>query len=86
MSVLFGGNAVATHDIEAALYGTSLGVSHARRARRSPAATSTTCAPSTRSGAAASIAAAVEQGVLTNGLMHTLVKTRHAVRSRRLDP
>ena len=43
ISVLFGGNAVATHDIESALYGTSLGVGLedgvpcARRARAPPA-------------------------------------------------
>lgn len=74
VSVLFGGNAVATHDIESALYGTSLGVSlsegipipggheHHLRAIN----TIRRCG---------SIAAAVEQGVLTSGLMHTLVTT-----------
>jgi lysine-ketoglutarate reductase/saccharopine dehydrogenase-like protein (TIGR00300 family) len=73
VSVLFGGNAVATHDIESALYGTSLGVGledgvpwfggheHHLRAIN----TIRSCG---------SIAAAVEQGVLTKGLMHTLVK------------
>ena len=72
VSVLFGGNAVATHDIESALYGTSLGVGledgvpwfggheHHLRAIN----TIRSCG---------SIAAAVEQGVLTKGLMHTLV-------------
>ena len=53
IGVLFGGNAVATHDIECALYGTSLGDRPARPARPCPAATSTTCAPSTASAAAA---------------------------------
>jgi lysine-ketoglutarate reductase/saccharopine dehydrogenase-like protein (TIGR00300 family) len=74
VSVLFGGNAVATHDIESALYGTSLGIGledgmpmlggheHHLRAIN----TIRSCG---------SIAAAVEQGVLTKGLMHTLVKT-----------
>ena len=74
VSVLFGGNAVATHDIESALYGTSLGVGletgmpmlggheHHLRAINTIRA-------------CGSIAAAVEQGVLTKGLMHTLVKT-----------
>ena len=43
VGAVFGGNAVATHDIESALYGTSLGVdigrglSGARRARAPPA-------------------------------------------------
>ncbi len=74
VSVLFGGNAVAVHDIESALYGTSLGVSltdgtlavggheHHLRAIN----TIRRCG---------SIASAVEQGVLTSGLMHTLVET-----------
>ncbi|MFU8891285.1 MAG: TIGR00300 family protein [Anaerosomatales bacterium] len=74
VSVLFGGNAVAVHDIESALYGTSLGVSltdgtpvvgghehHLRAINRIR-----------RHG---SIAAAVEAGTLTSGLMHTLVTT-----------
>ena len=73
ISVLFGGNAVATHDIESALYGTSLGVGledgvpwlggHEHHLR----------AINTIRGCG-SIAAAVEQGVLTKGLMYTLVK------------
>jgi lysine-ketoglutarate reductase/saccharopine dehydrogenase-like protein (TIGR00300 family) len=74
VSVLFGGNAVAVHDIESALYGTSLGVSldqgvpivrgheHHLRAINTIRRTG-------------SIASAVEQGVLTSGLMHTLVTT-----------
>lgn len=73
VSVLFGGNAVATHDIESALYGTSLGVGledgvpwfggheHHLRAIN----TIRSCG---------SIAEAVAQGVLTKGLMYTLVK------------
>jgi lysine-ketoglutarate reductase/saccharopine dehydrogenase-like protein (TIGR00300 family) len=73
ISVLFGGNAVATHDIESALYGTSLGDGledgvpwfggheHHLRAIN----TIRSCG---------SIAEAVEQGVLTKGLMYTLVK------------
>jgi len=73
VQALFGGNGLATHDIELALYGTSLGVSlkdgipveggheHHLRAinmvRR-----------------AGSIRAAVEQGWLTAGLMHACVR------------
>jgi lysine-ketoglutarate reductase/saccharopine dehydrogenase-like protein (TIGR00300 family) len=69
---LFAGNALATHDIESALYGTSLGIDLSRghgvehghehhirainRIRR-----------------AGSIAAAVEQGVLPSGVMHDMV-------------
>ena len=72
VSVLFGGNAVAVHDIESALYGTSLGVSmeagmpavggHEHHLR----------AINTVRGCGG-IRQAVEQGVLTEGLMHTLV-------------
>jgi lysine-ketoglutarate reductase/saccharopine dehydrogenase-like protein (TIGR00300 family) len=72
VNVLFGGNGLATHDIEMGMFGTSLGVSlsegipqegghehHLRainRVRR-----------------AGSIAATVEQGQLTNGIMHACV-------------
>jgi lysine-ketoglutarate reductase/saccharopine dehydrogenase-like protein (TIGR00300 family) len=73
LNVLFGGNAVATHDIESALYGTSLGVrlddggivpgghEHHLRAIN-------------RIRAAGGIEAAVASGVLTSGLMYTLAK------------
>jgi lysine-ketoglutarate reductase/saccharopine dehydrogenase-like protein (TIGR00300 family) len=73
VDVLFAGNALATHDIEASLYGTSLGVDltqgkgvehgHEHHIR---------AINSIRK--AGSIAAAVEQGVLTGGVMHALVK------------
>jgi lysine-ketoglutarate reductase/saccharopine dehydrogenase-like protein (TIGR00300 family) len=72
VNVLFGGNGLATHDIEMAMFGTSLGVSlsegipqegghehHLRainRVRR-----------------AGSIRAAVEQGLIANGIMHACV-------------
>ena len=52
--------------------GISTGGGHAVRR----AATSTTCAPSTPSGAAAASRPAVEQGVLTSGLMYTLREDR----------
>ena len=48
VDVLFAGNALATHDIEASLFGTSLGVDLSRAAASSTA-TSTTSARSTRS-------------------------------------
>lgn len=72
VDVLFGGNAIATHDIESSLYGTSLGVDlsagrgvehgHEHHIRAI-----------NRVRACGSIAAAVEQGVLTSGVMHALV-------------
>jgi lysine-ketoglutarate reductase/saccharopine dehydrogenase-like protein (TIGR00300 family) len=72
IDVLFAGNALAAHDIEANLYGTSLGVDlstasgvdhghehHIRAINRIR-----------RSG---SIAAAVAEGIVTDGIMHALV-------------
>ncbi|MDZ4064893.1 MAG: TIGR00300 family protein, partial [Coriobacteriia bacterium] len=74
VSVLFGGNAVAVHDIESALYGTSLGVSMTEGAPILGGHEHHLRAINTvrRCG---SIAAAVEQGVVTRGLMYTLVKS-----------
>ena len=73
VDVLFAGNALATHDIESSFYGTSLGVDlskgsgvehghehHIRAINRIR-----------RCG---SIAGAVEQGVLTSGVMHAMVR------------
>lgn len=74
VSVLFGGNAVATHDIESALFGTSLGVGLADGIPTAGGHEHHLRAINTIRGCG-SIAAAVEQGVLTSGLMHTLVKT-----------
>jgi lysine-ketoglutarate reductase/saccharopine dehydrogenase-like protein (TIGR00300 family) len=74
LTVMFGGNAVATHDVEAALYGTSLGVrldtgalvpgGHEHHLRAINAIR-----------AAGGFEKAVASGVLTNGIMYTLVKT-----------
>lgn len=74
VSVLFGGNAVATHDIESALYGTSLGVSISEGIPKVGGHEHHLRAINTirRCGG---IKPAVEQGVLTEGLMYTLVKT-----------
>ncbi len=74
VTVLFGGNAVATHDIESALYGTSLGVGLADGVPALGGHEHHLRAINAIRGAG-SIAAAVEQGLLTKGLMHTLVKT-----------
>ena len=75
VDVLFAGNALATHDIEASLYGTSLGVDltkgkgveHGHEHHIRAINTIRRCG---------SIAAAVEQGVLTGGIMHALVTHR----------
>jgi lysine-ketoglutarate reductase/saccharopine dehydrogenase-like protein (TIGR00300 family) len=73
VDILFAGNALATHDIESALYGTSLGVDLARGAGVPHGHEHHIRAINTvrRCG---SIAAAVEQGVLTGGVMHALVE------------
>jgi lysine-ketoglutarate reductase/saccharopine dehydrogenase-like protein (TIGR00300 family) len=73
VDVLFAGNALATHDIEASLYGTSLGVDlaqgkgvehgHEHHIRAINAIRK-----------AGSIAAAVDSGVLTSGVMHAMVR------------
>ncbi len=74
VSVMFGGNAVATHDIESALYGTSLGVSLEEGTLAVGGHEHHLRAINTIRGCG-SIAEAVEQGVLTEGLMYTLVET-----------
>jgi lysine-ketoglutarate reductase/saccharopine dehydrogenase-like protein (TIGR00300 family) len=73
INVLFGGNAIAAHDCEAALYGTSLGVAlrtgqpveggHRHHMRAINAIR--------RAG---SLRGAVEQGILTSGVMYEAVR------------
>jgi lysine-ketoglutarate reductase/saccharopine dehydrogenase-like protein (TIGR00300 family) len=74
VGVIFGGNAVATHDIEAALYGTSLGISLSEGTPQPGGHTHHLRAINAirRCGG---IEQAVAQGVLTSGLMYTCVKT-----------
>ncbi len=73
IQILFAGNALATHDIEHALYGTSLGISlekatpsHGGHAHHIRAINTIR-----RCGG---IPQAVEQGVLTSGIMHACVR------------
>jgi lysine-ketoglutarate reductase/saccharopine dehydrogenase-like protein (TIGR00300 family) len=72
VDVLFAGNALATHDIESALYGTSLGVDLAMGRGVEHGHEHHIRALNTirKEG---SIGAAVESGVLTGGIMHALV-------------
>jgi lysine-ketoglutarate reductase/saccharopine dehydrogenase-like protein (TIGR00300 family) len=73
VDVVFAGNALAAHDIEGALYGTSLGVNlsegigveHGHEHHIRAINTIRRCG---------SIAKAVEQGVLTSGIMHACVR------------
>jgi lysine-ketoglutarate reductase/saccharopine dehydrogenase-like protein (TIGR00300 family) len=72
VDILFGGNAIATHDIEAALYGTSLGVdlAHGRGVEHGH---EHHIRAINQIRACGSVRAAVEQDVLTGGIMHALV-------------
>ena len=72
VDVLFAGNALATHDIESALYGTSLGVDLARGQGVEHGHEHHIRAINTIRKAG-SIRQAVEQEVLTSGIMHSLV-------------
>jgi lysine-ketoglutarate reductase/saccharopine dehydrogenase-like protein (TIGR00300 family) len=75
VDVLFAGNALATHDIEASLYGTSLGVDLAAGRGVEHGHEHHIRAINTirREG---SIADAVASGVLTSGIMHAVVSQR----------
>lgn len=70
---LFAGNALATHDIENALYGTSLGVKTRTGELVAHGHKHHICAINTINKAG-SIKDAVEQGVLTSGVMYECVK------------
>jgi lysine-ketoglutarate reductase/saccharopine dehydrogenase-like protein (TIGR00300 family) len=72
VDVLFAGNALATHDIESALYGTSLGIDLARGQGVEHGHEHHIRAINTIRKAG-SIRDAVDQGVLTSGIMHSLV-------------
>ena len=69
---LFAGNGLATHDIETALYGTSLGVSQEQGIPLEGGHEHHIRAVN-RIRLAGGISAAVEQGVLTSGIMHACV-------------
>jgi lysine-ketoglutarate reductase/saccharopine dehydrogenase-like protein (TIGR00300 family) len=73
VDVLFAGNALATHDIESALFGTSLGVDLAKGSGVPHGHEHHIRAINTIR-AAGSIRAAVESGVLTGGVMHAMVQ------------
>jgi lysine-ketoglutarate reductase/saccharopine dehydrogenase-like protein (TIGR00300 family) len=74
VGALFGGNAVATHDIESALFGTSLGIDM-KTGTPMPGGHEHHLRAINTIRRCGGIAAAVEQGLLTGGLMHTLVTT-----------
>ena len=71
---LFAGNALATHDIEQALFGTSLGV-HLDDASIAETGHEHHLRAINRIRRAGSIPSAVEQGVLTSGIMYECVRS-----------
>ncbi len=73
VDMLFAGNALATHDIEQALFGTSLGV-HLADASVAETGHEHHLRAINRIRRCGSIRAAVERGVLTSGVMHDCVK------------
>ena len=75
VSALLAGNAVAVHDIEASIFGTALGVTGTGAQAVGGHGLHMRAINQVR--AAGSIAAAVEQGIVRDGIMHACV--RHAV-------
>lgn len=71
VGALLAGNAVAVHDIEAAIFGTTLGMT--RTGVASSGGHGLHMRAINRIRSAGSIAAAVERGIVTSGIMHALV-------------
>lgn len=72
VGALLAGNAVAVHDIEASIFGTTLGMSGSGEATSGGHGLHMRAINAVR--AAGSIPAAVEQGVITDGIMHACVR------------
>ena len=72
VGAMLGGNAVAVHDLEAAIFGTTLGMSSSGEGVEGGHALHMRAINAVRR--AGSIKAAVEQGIATHGIMHALVK------------
>ncbi len=74
VDVLFAGNALATRDIESAVYGTSIGVEVSTQGGEHGHEHRVRALNTIRK--AGSIAAAVDEGTVTSGIMHALVTAR----------
>lgn len=74
VQVFFGGNAVAVHDLEAAIFGTTLGMSSSGEGVEGGHALHMRAINAIRR--AGGIAPAVRQGLVTSGIMHALVTCR----------
>jgi len=85
VQVLFGGNGLAVHDIETALYGTSLGVYLDKKLRATEGHEHHLWAIN-KIRRAGGIKQAVEQGLLTRGVFYTCVKKRDRFPVGRLHP
>ena len=72
VGALLAGNAVAVHDIEAAIFGTTLGMTQSGESTVGGHGLHMRAINRVR--AAGSIAQAVEQGLIRNGIMHAIVK------------
>jgi lysine-ketoglutarate reductase/saccharopine dehydrogenase-like protein (TIGR00300 family) len=72
VGALLAGNAVAVHDIEASIYGTTLGMTNTGEITQGGHGLHMRAINRVR--AAGSIASAVEQGIITNGIMYECVK------------
>jgi lysine-ketoglutarate reductase/saccharopine dehydrogenase-like protein (TIGR00300 family) len=72
VAALLAGNAVAVHDIEASIFGTTLGMSGSGEATSGGHGLHMRAINKVRS--AGSIAAAVRQGIITDGIMHACVE------------
>lgn len=72
VGALLAGNAVAVHDIEASIYGTTLGMTRTGEVASGGHALHMRAVNRVR--AAGSIAAAVRQGLITDGIMHACVE------------
>ncbi len=71
VAALLAGNAVAVHDIEAAIFGTTLGMTNTGVS--TPGGHGLHMRAINKVRAAGSIAEAVKHGIVTNGIMHALV-------------
>jgi lysine-ketoglutarate reductase/saccharopine dehydrogenase-like protein (TIGR00300 family) len=74
VGVLLAGNAVAVHDIEASIYGTTLGMTRTGEIKQGGHGLHMRAINMVR--AAGSIAAAVEQGLIKDGIMHACVTSK----------
>jgi lysine-ketoglutarate reductase/saccharopine dehydrogenase-like protein (TIGR00300 family) len=74
VQAVLAGNAVAVHDIEAAIFGTTLGMTNTGQPTEGGHGLHMRAINRVR--AAGSIERAVEQGIITSGIMHALVRSR----------